>query len=226
MGRKRKDYSSMLIWAALVVASVRYAGAFVASDVGQVEGVVSDGLSMGMGLTGLAMGALDTLGTAYIFDGWRRALPRAGKRWPVRFRVLTGILIALFVSAVGILVPFTVSRVLHVGMDVVLAGPWLWGWAFLVNMAPYLLVGGVVVGNSGVVGVAAEPGGHKARPYEGNARRKTYVCAQCGARFVRQQGLAAHMRWCTHAKSGGVRSAEGKAGAVPLQNAGGPRNDD
>lgn len=213
MGHKRRghDYSGLLIWAALLVAAVRYAGAFVASDVGRVDGWLSDVLSAGMVVSGLGMGVLDVVGAAYVLDGWRRALPRTGQRWPVRFRVLTGFLVCLFGSGVVILVPFTVSRVLGASMDDVLVGMWLWVWAVLVNLAPYLVVGGVVFAQSGVV-VVDNPlpnpppkwGGNKAggAPSRGSATspaptsRKRYVCPQCGRRFANQQGLAAHSRFC------------------------------
>lgn len=154
--RKRRDYASVLIWAAVLVTVVRYAGAFIASDVGEVTGWTSTALSLAMGLTGLGMGVLDVLGGAYIFDGWRRAMPRAGQTWPFRFRILTVFVFGLFGLGIYILVPFTVSRVSHQTMEQVLTdGLPLWIWSIAVNLAPYVLIGGVVTGNTGVVGVSA-----------------------------------------------------------------------
>jgi len=150
---KRHDYSTLLIWAALLVTVTRYAGAFIASDIGRIDGWVSSVFAVLMGFTGLGMGVLDVLGSAYVFDGWRRIMPRSGQPWPARFKVLTGFIAGMFVCGVGILVPFTVSRVQGVGMADVLAGASIWAWAGLVNTAPYLLIGGVVVGQSGVVTV-------------------------------------------------------------------------
>ena len=72
--RKSRDYSTLLIYAALGVTVPRYIGAFVASDVGQVTGWVSDALSVLMAVSGVGMGVLDILGMAYIFDGWRARL--------------------------------------------------------------------------------------------------------------------------------------------------------
>ena len=150
--RKRHDYSSTLIWAAVLVTVVRYAGAFVASDLGEISGLTSQIFSWLMGLTGLGMGVLDVLGGAYIFEGWRRALPARGQKWSFRFRVLTGFVFSLFGSGIGILVPYTVSRVSHQEIYAVLGGGWgLWAWSVLVNMAPYFLIGGVVTGNVGIV---------------------------------------------------------------------------
>lgn len=153
--RKRHDYASVLIWAAVLVTVVRYAGAFIASDLGEITGWVSEALSLAMGLTGLGMGLLDVLGGAYIFDGWRRSMPRTGQKWPFRFRILTVFAIGLFAIGIWILVPFTVSRVSHSTMEQVLGNGWgLWTWSVAVNIAPYLLIGGVVTGNVGVVGVS------------------------------------------------------------------------
>jgi MFS family permease len=152
--RKRRDYASVLIWAAVLVTVVRYAGAFIASDLGEITGWVSEALSLAMGLTGLGMGVLDVLGGAYIFDGWRRSMPRAGQKWPFRFRILTVFAFGLFAIGIWILVPFTVSRVSHQTMEQVLGMGWgLWTWSVAVNVAPYVLIGGVVTGNVGVVGV-------------------------------------------------------------------------
>jgi hypothetical protein len=157
--KKRHDYSSLLIWAAVLVTVVRYAGAFVASDQGTISGLASEVFGLLMGLSGLGMGLLDVLGGAYIFEGWRRALPARGQRWSFRFRVLTGFVFSLFGSGIGILVPYTVSRVSHQEIYAVLGGGWgLWAWSVLVNVAPYILIGGVVTGNVGVVGVGLASG--------------------------------------------------------------------
>lgn len=146
--QKGRDYSTLLIWAAATVTVVRYAAAFAASDAGQIMGIWSEVITFLMALSGLAMGILDVFGGAYLFDGWRKTMPAGDKKWSFRFRVLTFFVFALISTGVMILVPFTVSRVTHVGMDSVLGnGGQLWFWALLVNLAPYLLIGGVAIGN-------------------------------------------------------------------------------
>lgn len=146
--QKGHDYSTLLIWAAALVTVVRYAAAFIASDLGIITGWLSDAITIALGLSGLGMGILDVIGGTYLFDGWRRAMPSINHSWTSRFKTLTFFVIALIVSGVLILVPFTVSRVRHTSMEVVLGdGIWLTGWALLVNVAPYLLIGGVAVGN-------------------------------------------------------------------------------
>lgn len=153
---KKHDYSGILIAAAILVTTVRYAGAFLASDLGEISGKISEVLSIAMAFTGLGMGLLDVLGSAYIFDGWRRTMPKAGQHWPFRFYVLTGFVFSMFAAGVCILVPFTVSRVTHQAMEVVLGtGPLMWIWSLLVNVAPYILIGGVVTGNNSVVSISS-----------------------------------------------------------------------
>lgn len=145
---KGHDYSTILIWSAALVTVVRYVAAFIASDVGEITGWLSEVITALMGLSGLGMGILDVIGGTYLFDGWRRKMPASGKPWGNPFKVLTGFIFALIVTGVFILVPFTVSRVTHQSMVEVLGlGGWLNSWALAVNIAPYLLIGGVAVGN-------------------------------------------------------------------------------
>lgn len=146
--QKGHDYSTLLIWAAAVVTVVRYAAAFIASDMGEITGWVSTVITVLMGLSGLGMGILDVIGGTYLFDGWRRTMPATGKGWSFRFKMLTAFVFTLMATGVMILVPFTVSRVTHESMAMVLntEGKLTW-WALLVNMAPYLLIGGVAIGN-------------------------------------------------------------------------------
>jgi len=148
---KKHDYSTLLIWSAALVTVIRYAGAFVASDAGKITGAYSDWLTFFMGLSGLGMGILDVIGGVYLFDGWRHAMPKGDNAWSMRFQVLTFFVMGLILVGIGILIPFTVSRVAHSDMETVLTslGEWApWAWSLLVNIAPYFLIGGVTVGNS------------------------------------------------------------------------------
>lgn len=144
---KGHDYSTLLIWAAAIVSVVRYAAAFIASDVGKIDGQLSEWITIALGFSGLGMGVLDTIGGTYLFDGWRRAMPRNGERWPFRFKVLTVFVFSLVLCGIIILAPFTMSRVEHVSIaDVLGEGIWLGIWSVLVNAAPALLIGGVATG--------------------------------------------------------------------------------
>ena len=153
--QKGHDYSTILIWSAAVVTVVRYAAAFIASDMGEITGVLSTTITVLMGLSGLGMGILDVIGGTYLFDGWRRTMPASGKNWSFRFKMMTIFVFTLMATGVMILVPFTISRVTHESMALVLnTEEKLTWWALLVNLAPYLLIGGVAVGNQ-VVSVSS-----------------------------------------------------------------------
>lgn len=155
MKQKGTDYSKILIWAAALVGVVRYSAAFIESDMGQITGDLSLAISFLMGLSGLGMGLLDTVGGAYLFDGWRRAMPKNGQAWPFRFKALTVFVGLIFATGLGILVPFTVARVSHLTMKDTLGTGGLWLWGIAVNLAPLLLIGGVSTGQQ-VVAVSSE----------------------------------------------------------------------
>jgi hypothetical protein len=92
------------------------------------------------------MGFLDTVGAADLFDGWRKAMPKNGQAWPFRFKVLSWFVALIFSTGLGILVPFTVSRVGHMTMAATLGPVGIWLWGLAVNLAPVLLIGGVATG--------------------------------------------------------------------------------
>jgi hypothetical protein len=154
MKQRGRDYSTDLIWAAATVGMIRYAAAFLASDVGRIVGVTSDIITVLLGISGFAMGILGTFGTAYLFDGWRKKMPATGQHWPFKFVVLTIFVMLAFVCELAILVPFTVSRMEHATMSDVLGGG-VWWWSTAVNVMPMLLLGGVSVGHQVVSVVSA-----------------------------------------------------------------------
>lgn len=171
------DYSTLLIWAAAVVSVVRYSAAFIASDVGKIEGPLSEWITFLLGVSGLGMGLLDTIGATYLFDGWRRAMPKAGDNWGFRFRVLTFFVFALFITGIIILAPFTMSRVAHVSiLDILGDGGWLALWSTLVNAAPALLIGGVATGQQVVTVTQTQTHGTDANGANGsqNGSGRTY----------------------------------------------------
>lgn len=150
---KGHDYSTIIIWASASVAMIRYAAAFLSSDMGQITGLLSEIVTFLLGISGFAMGILGTLGVAYIFDGWRQRMPKTGDPWSNKFKTLTGFVFSAFMMEILILVPFTMSRIRHVSIANVLgAGDWWWSTA--ITVMPILLIGGVSVGNQ-IVTVAA-----------------------------------------------------------------------
>jgi MFS family permease len=167
-----RDYATILIWSAVAVTVVRYIGAFVASDVGSIEGGWSEILTVLMGLTGIGMGLLDTLGGAYLFDGWRQKMPSKGKGWSTKFKILSLFVFSLFIVGLLILVPFTVSRVSHKSMaDVLGEGTFLWVWSLAVNIAPYILIGGVATSHR-IVSSDLDEKVSENLPKEGNGEKK------------------------------------------------------
>jgi MFS family permease len=167
----------LIIWAALWVTVARYVGAFLASDLGQVTGWVSEVLTGLMALSGVGMGFLDVLGLAYVFDGWRKSLPKTGDKWSNRFSVLTVFVVSLFVVGVVILVPFTVARISSAGMYDTLPGLLAWVWALAVNLAPYLLIGGVTFSHSGFVTITSAESSTES---SGNFRKDSVTSSDVG----------------------------------------------
>lgn len=144
--QKGHDYSKWLLFGAALVVVIRYAGAFYASDVGQIDGLSSEVVTFFMAASGIGMGCLVVFGQSYAFDGWRRSMPRPGHHITWRFIVLSLVIFLLVVMDVAILVPFTVSRIRHTSISAVL-GEWDWLWSTSVNIAPALLLLGVGLGN-------------------------------------------------------------------------------
>jgi hypothetical protein len=152
MKNKGTDYSKVLIWAAGLVLVVRYAAAFVASDAGELGEQWNAAMEFFMLISGIGMGLLDVVGGTYLFTGWQKKMPSNGAAWSFKFKVLSFFAIGIIVNGILILIPFTISRVAKMPMFAVLGGevynPLLIAWATVVNIAPYLLVGGVAVGNT------------------------------------------------------------------------------
>jgi hypothetical protein len=158
--QKGYDYSKWLLRGAVLVVVIRYAGAFFASDVGEITGLSSEIVTIFMAISGIGMGFLVVFGQTYAYDGWRRSLPRAGQRVSSRFLLLTLVVLLMVVMDVGILVPFTVSRIRHESISSVL-GEWDWLWSVSVNIAPALLLAGLGLGHQ-VVSITQTNGSQNA----------------------------------------------------------------
>lgn len=143
---KGHDYSTLIIWTSALVGMIRYAAAFLSSDLGIITGKLSEIVTILLGVSGFAMGVLGTLGTTYIFDGWRQKMPATGQKWGNKFIALTVFVFLALIAEILILVPFTMSRVLHVSVADVLHGG-VWWWSTAVVVMPIFLIGGVSVSN-------------------------------------------------------------------------------
>lgn len=161
---KGTDYSGLIIWAAVIIGSLRYSAAFMAADLGKITGPLSDAVTFMLTISGVAMGVLGSLGTAYLFDGWRQKIPAAGSKWSNKFKALTAFVALSFITELLILVPFTESRVKDVSMADVLQGG-VWWWSMAVVAMPIILIGGVSLGNQVVtVEVTGQSGQMSASP--------------------------------------------------------------
>ncbi len=166
MKNKGHDYSEILIWAAALVTVVRYAAAFIASDATEIPVWLSELITIAMGISGLGMGVLDVIGGAYLFTGWQKKMPKNNDPWSFKFKVLSFFAIGLIVNGILILIPFTASRVSgHTMFDILGEGFFLYAWSAVVNIAPYLLIGGVAVGTQMV---SIESGGQMTGQITGN----------------------------------------------------------
>lgn len=113
---KGHDYSTIIIWSSALVGMIRYAAAFLSSDMGMITGLLSEVVTFLLGVSGFFMGILGTLGTAYIFDGWRKKMPATGVAWSNKFKALTMFVALAFITEILILVPFTMSRAMAVSV--------------------------------------------------------------------------------------------------------------
>lgn len=166
-----KQWSNRLIWATILIAVVRYAGAFAASDSGQITGQWSEFLTLALTITGIGMGLLDTVGGGLLFNGWGRVFPKSGQHWSLRFIVLTICVFGLLISGMVILVPFTVSRVAGESILATLGGKasgFLWLWASMVNLIPYILIAGMFVGNKMVTSLESSESYQNGKKVSGN----------------------------------------------------------
>jgi len=174
MKNKGHDYSEILIWAAALVTVVRYAAAFIASDATEINALLSEIITIAMGISGLGMGVLDVIGGAYLFTGWQKKMPANGAAWSFKFKVLTFFAIGLIVNGILILIPFTMSRVAGVSIHSILGdGVLLFGWSAVVNIAPYLLIGGVAVGTQMVSIDTSQSGGQMTGQMTGGDGQKS-----------------------------------------------------
>lgn len=193
------DYANLLIYAAIAVTVARYSGAFIASDLAAIPAWLSTALTILTGLSGVGMGVLDALGLAYMLDGWRRALPRVGQRPSNRFKVLSGFALTTIFSGVGIVSGYTVSRITGTPLGALLFDlsplvPWM--WAVLVNAAPYLVIGGVMLASTDPAPHVEKPA-TPARPVRSRARSwpelpaedRALVRSMSAAEIVRAYGV-------------------------------------
>jgi len=160
---KRKagmDLGKVLLWSAVLVEAPRWAGAMLAADVSTVPDWLSLALNVMNTISGVFMGVVIVVATAYLLDALRQTKPTVSVRRKnetidrpnFRFWGLMVFVIGLLVLTPFVLGPYIVSRMTGDAISVVLALPfWQYAWAITVVVAPVFVVGGVAFAQPGLV---------------------------------------------------------------------------
>ncbi len=155
MKNRTIDYGKILMWCAVLVSMPRWAGAFISADTAVIPPFINELLHILNLLSGLGMGVLEVLASAYILDAWGKLKPKRtynAKRLDHRWVVLTGFVVGLFVMMPVILAPYVVARMTAVSVsDVLGAGAFRAIWAVAVVLSPAFIVGGVAIANGNLI---------------------------------------------------------------------------
>jgi hypothetical protein len=173
--RRGMDLGRVLLWSAVIVEAPRWAGAMLAADLRDVSGWLSSALNTGNTLSGIAMGVVNVVATAYLLDALRRERPvvtvyrhrpRDSRRgvgdarltlarpnW--RFYGILVFVVGLLGITPFVLAPFMVSRMTGDPLAVVLrTGLEQYAWAVTVVLAPIFVIGGVSFAQPGLVTIS------------------------------------------------------------------------
>lgn len=168
------DLGRVLLWSAVIVEAPRWAGAMLAADLRDVNGWLSSALNTGNTVSGVAMGLVNVVATAYMLDALRRERPtvtvhrkgQAVEKRSWRFAGLLVFIVGLLLLTPFVLAPFMVSRMTGSPLEAVLGtAGWQYVWATTVVLAPIFVIGGVSFAQPGLVSIAAAQGDHEGRPY-------------------------------------------------------------
>lgn len=157
------DLGKVLLWAAVAVEAPRWAGAMVAADVSEIAPWLSYTLNVLNAVSGVAMGVVVVVATAYLLDALRHTPPTISVRrknetvekrnW--RFGGLMVFVAGLLALTPFVLGPYVVSRMTGLTIAEVLKDrTWQYMWAIAVVLAPAFVVGGVAFAQPGLVKVA------------------------------------------------------------------------
>lgn len=196
------------MWAAIVVSAPRWAGAFIAADTHTIPPLVDAGLQYLNLVSGMGMGLIEVLGTAYLLDAWGRM--KRKKTWNAkqvdqRWLILTVFVAGLFVLMPLILAPYMVARMNGQALAEMGHGWFEYVWAVAAVLSPAFIVGGVAVARDGLVGsgtagtpATAQSGQEPARASTERKKpaKQAYLCQQCEKEFGSVQALNAHRRFC------------------------------
>lgn len=168
------DLGRLLLWSAVGVEAPRWAGAMLAADVSEIAPWLSAGLNVANTFSGVAMGIVVVVATAYLLDALRSTPPTLTRRrkegvlekanW--RFWGLLVFVIGLLAMTPFVLGPYIVSRMTGETIAQVLEQRfWEYAWAVTVVVAPAFVIGGVAFAQPGLVTVG---GSESSRNSSGN----------------------------------------------------------
>jgi hypothetical protein len=160
------DKGTVLLYSAVAVGAPRWAGAFLAADVGVVSDAVSGWLNVFNVLSGIAMAPLEVLTIMYMLDALRRGkmVVKAKDKTRINWKWWGVLLfvIGLFVLTPCILAPFIMSRMNATGMAGILTtGTLQLLWSVFVVFAPIFMVGGVAFATR--IATSTETGSQKSK---------------------------------------------------------------
>lgn len=157
------DLGKVLLWSAVLVEAPRWAGAMLAADVSTVPEALSLFLNVMNTLSGVAMGIVVVVATAYLLDALRQTRPTVSVRRKnetidrpnFRFWGQMVFVLGLLALTPFVLGPYIVSRMTGGTIAEVLAiSFWQYTWAVAVVVAPAFVVGGVAFAQPGLVKIS------------------------------------------------------------------------
>lgn len=157
------NLGAVLLWSAMLVESPRWAGAMLAADVATIPEALSVFLNVMNTVSGVAMGVVVVVATAYLLDALRQTKPtvavrRRGEtidRPNFRFWGQMVFVIGLLALTPFVLGPYIVSRMTGDTIaETLTATFWQYTWSVAVVVAPAFVVGGVAFAQPGLVKVS------------------------------------------------------------------------
>lgn len=145
------------MWSAIAVSMPRWAGAFIAADTQTMPLWVDNGLHYLNMFSGVGMGLIEVLGTAYLLDAWGKMKPRKthnAKSLDQQWVILTFFVGGLFILMPLILSPYIVARMNNKALSDIGGSLFHIVWSIAVVLSPAFIVGGVAVARDGLVGVS------------------------------------------------------------------------
>jgi hypothetical protein len=192
------DLGRVLLWAAVIVSAPRWAGAMLAADMNHIADGLSAFLNLANTVSGLGMGVLEVIATAYLLDALRQAKPTytvtrkgiAVERRNWRFYGIAFFVVGLLAMTPLVLAPYLVSRMAGEDVAAVLATRvWQYVWATTVVVVPVFVVGGVAFSQAGLVTVGSHANPQQVAEAAGelSASRNKLAASKAGPQESRMQ---------------------------------------